>query len=58
MVYGRELALRQRELEAAAETMSRERRDAPMRMWAEMDAEEALAALATDNAYDETKVDS
>jgi hypothetical protein len=56
--HGRELALRQRELEAAAETMSREKRDALMRMWAEMDAEEALSALATDTASDATKVDS
>ena len=40
--YGRELALKERELEAAAEKMSREKRDALRRKFDEMDAEEAL----------------
>ena len=48
--YGRELALKERELEAAADTMSREKRDALRRKFDEMDAEEALSALASVDA--------
>ena len=45
--YGRELALKERELEAAADKMSREKRDALRRKFDEMDAEEALNTLAS-----------
>jgi len=45
--YGRELALKERELEAAAEKMSREKRDALRRKFDEMDAEDALNTLAS-----------
>jgi hypothetical protein len=43
--YGRELALRERELMAAANTMSQEKRDALWQKFDEMDAKEALDAL-------------
>ena len=45
--YGRELALRERELEAAADKMSREKRDALRRKFDEMDAKEASNTLAS-----------
>jgi hypothetical protein len=43
--YGRELALREMELMAVADAMSREKRDALQQKFDEMDAEEALDAL-------------
>ena len=54
--YGRELALKERELEAAAEKMSREKRDALRRKFDEMDAEEALATLASVDADEHAQV--
>ena len=45
--YGRELALKERELEAAADKMSWEKRDALRRKFDEMDAEEALNTLVS-----------
>ena len=45
--YGRELALKERELEAAADKMSWEKRDALRRKFDEMDAEEALNTFAS-----------
>ena len=45
--YGRELVLKERELEAAADKMSREKRDALRRKFDEMDAEEGLNTLAS-----------
>jgi hypothetical protein len=45
--YGWELALKEREFEAAADKMSREKRDALRRKFDEMDAEEALNTLAS-----------
>ena len=45
--YGRELALKERELEAAADKMSREKRNALCRKFDEIDAEEALNTLAS-----------
>ena len=44
--YGRELALKERELEAAAIKMGREKRDKLRQTFDELDAEEALASLA------------
>ncbi len=45
--YARELAINERELEAAADKMSREKRDALRRKFNEMDTEEALNTLAS-----------
>jgi hypothetical protein len=45
--YRRELALKERELETAADKMSWEKRDALRRKFDEMDAEEALNALVS-----------
>ncbi len=45
--YGWELALKERELEAAADTMSREKRDALRQKFDEMDAKEALNTLTS-----------
>ncbi len=47
--FGRELALRERELMAAADTMNREKRAALRQKLDEMDAEEALNALMSVN---------
>ncbi len=44
--YGRELALKERELEAVAIKMGREKRDKLRQTFDELDAEEALASLA------------
>ncbi len=44
--YGRELALKERELEAVAIKMGREKRDKLRLTFDELDAEEALASLA------------
>ena len=54
--YGRELALKERELEAAAEKMSREKRDALRRKFDEMDAVEALNAQASVDANKHSQV--
>ena len=45
--YGWELAIKESELDAAADKMRREKRDALRRKFDEMDAEEALNALAS-----------
>ncbi len=44
--YGRELALKERELEAVAIKMGREKRDKLRQTFDELDAEEALTSLA------------
>ena len=54
--YGQELALKERELEAVAGKMSREKRDALRRKFDEMDAEEALSTLASVDADEHTQV--
>ena len=46
--YGREIALKKRELEAAAEKISPVERDAMQQKWAAMDAEEMEGELAMD----------
>ena len=46
--YGREIALKKRELEAAAEKFSREERDAMRQKWDAMDAEEMEGELRMD----------
>ncbi len=43
--YGREIALKKRELEAAADNFSREERDAMQQKWDAMDAMDAEAAI-------------
>ena len=50
------MALKERELEAAAEKMSREKRDALRRKFDEMDAEEALDALVSVDADEHAQV--
>ena len=44
--YGREVALQERALEAAAEKMTRKKRDELRRKLDEIDADESLASLA------------
>ena len=46
--YGHEIALKKRELKAAAEKFSREERDAMLQKWDAMDAEEMEGELAMD----------
>ena len=45
--YGREVALQERALEAAAEKMSREKRDELRQKLDQIDADETLASLAS-----------
>jgi hypothetical protein len=52
--YGRELALKQRESEAAAEKMSREKRDKLRRKLDEIDAVEALAFISDGGSSEES----
>jgi hypothetical protein len=54
--YGQELALKERELEAAADKMSREKRDALRWKFDKLDAEKALVALTSSTKEESLQV--